>query len=135
MKLKLIQFQQMNQANVALLVAALRSDKYTQCAYYLRDENGCNCVMGVAIEVFMEHNLGIITRGNLSYCRGESIYTNYMPTEVYEWYGFPSEDGLIGTWNGKKFYGLDDLNDRLRLTFSEIADVIERTAALELAPL
>jgi hypothetical protein len=113
-----------NMRNMRKWVSALRSGKYKQgqCALRYR---GRFCVLGVACDV-----------SGLGEWRGRDFDLDeyavrdgdaspvVMPLEVADWYGVASSPA-VKTTRGCEF--LTTLNDAFGLTFSELADAIERT--------
>ena len=100
----------------AELVEALRSGRYKQAQYSLRDGDYF-CCLGVACDVS-----GLGEWDNFQYLNN-SIY---LPSEVMKYYGFNEKEGLFFAFkNGPKIRKfLSSLNDN-SYTFKEIADVIE----------
>lgn len=105
----------MNPDVKSLLVEALRSDRYKQDTTYnvLKTEGGCYCVLGVAADLVdpdawqpsdcngaMQHGWGYVS----------------MPSPaVLKRIGITEEEA----------WGLIDLNDRIELSFDQLANHIE----------
>jgi hypothetical protein len=105
-------------------VDALRSGKYKQATYRLKDRltNGF-CCLGVLCEVsnqgFFDDNDSYVCDETLADATQYS--TQIVPKKVQDWIGLRSNMGAMGTTDS-----LTGLNDAEGLTFSQIADVIER---------
>lgn len=93
--------------NAKLWVAALRSGKYKQTKYRLRDEKGY-CCLGVACQVFKEQ-----TGNPVDFNRA------MLPYDVMCWLGLVT---LTGATSETSLVTLNDLKEK---TFEEIADFIE----------
>lgn len=118
-----------------LWVEALRSGKYKQGFGYLRDSQDYFCCLGVLTELAVERNIQEAPiyskdRGRWLYDYGKAItITSSVPLNVCEWAGLhankPGYNNALGRINALDGYGLYECNDELRLTFSQIADLIE----------
>lgn len=107
-------------------VAALRSGKYGQAEGSLRKDDGY-CCLGVLTDLYIKKK-GL--EWDVVQEESYKSYTflgcdSYPPPDVLDWAGMWSERSV--TRYGKY---LDDLNDEDELTFSEIANVIEKEAGL-----
>lgn len=123
---------------------ALRSGDYPQTRRRLADDNGY-CCLGVLCEIAVED--GIVTKGTAGGSDDGIVYTSatdsadfefsVLPVAVFEWAGMtgpnPGMDLTLEdipehardiAFEGTG-YNLADLNDTLRMDFSEIAFVIE----------
>lgn len=125
---------------------ALRSGDYPQTRRRLADDNGY-CCLGVLCEIAVED--GIVTKGTAGGSLDDGIvYTSatdsadyefsVLPVAVFEWAGMTEPNPRMDltledipehardiALEGPR-YSLADLNDNLRMDFSEIADVIEK---------
>ena len=116
-----------NVENVRLWVDALRSGKYEQTTGALHKIfiNGGSgyCCMGVACEIAIDHGLDIDVRQTPDkvFYDGNSLW---LPASVAGWLGIPEEAVVV--WRDSQ-YSLANLNDGVRLSFGEIADIIEET--------
>lgn len=99
------------------LVAALRSGNYQQTTKVLKDENGF-CCLGVACDI---SGLGEWTASN-RYKTPTKTEVCVLPPIVADWLGIDQAGRFIND-------GLKDAlwvkNDMSRMTFNEIADIIE----------
>lgn len=114
------------------LVKALRSGKYTQGIGCLEAARGffddatlpgSNCCLGVGCRVAIEDGLDIDVRVDDEVVRfdGEG---GILPRSVMDWYGFATTSGEYRS-NGRPTASLIYNNDDDRMTFEQIADVIE----------
>jgi hypothetical protein len=105
---------------------ALRSGKYKQGAYRLKDSltNGF-CCLGVLCEI--SNQGGFDNKDNYvcdeTYADATQYSTQWVPKKVQDWIGLRSSIGALRI--GESLTGF---NDAEGLTFSQIADVIERRA-------
>lgn len=121
-----------NQEVKELWVAALRSGQYSQGMYYLkRGVTGTTefryCPLGVLCDLAVR--LKITTWDHLRHDGKWMIggQLSSLPLPVWEWAGIegmhPSQ--LVPLeWNGEK-YPIWELNDRYKLSFDQIADLLE----------
>jgi hypothetical protein len=96
-------------------VERLRSGKYKQGKYRLRDSNNNYCCLGVLCEVYVDEKLipePILVDENGPYSYGKEGNTSLLPLEVR----------LSSFWASE----LMCMNDKLDRTFPEIADYIEQ---------
>lgn len=104
----------------ALWVAALRSGEYQQGREYLKKLD-CGvphlCCLGVACELFCEHETNIERKAMKLTCFGSC--TQVLPTVVMKWLAIRDNMGAFESTS------LIDLNDGLGKNFAEIADIIE----------
>jgi len=125
-----------NKDRLRLWVAALRDPNLVQghgCLAQRRseDEPWQQCCLGVACEVAIAKGLPLLRKTVENRMRGfvrayavegaESFDTLVLPPAVLEWYGLPQRIREVDL-------GTDlavELNDESRLTFAEIADIIE----------
>jgi hypothetical protein len=115
----------MNSDVKALWVAALRSGKYTQEVGYLHPSGGY-CCLGVLCEVALDNGVYLDVRVAEVSGRRCTIYdtqSSDLPSTVCDWAGF---------WGGSPTVVLDSgetalavCNDKLRLDFNQIANLIE----------
>lgn len=127
-----------------LLVAALRSDEYTQGRSRLAQldkESGKwkHCCLGVASEEAAKAGVCKIRldlhEGERSYSDNDSENSSYegivLPDSVQDWFGFRSSGGTHQNHKREALYvlndGINDGDDNIgsSLTFAEIADYIE----------
>lgn len=113
---------------------ALRSGKFARGEGYL-----CNitqeglaqfCCLGVACEVYSDHSGSPLERDDVNEfgfgvqgykTKRELYYTQYLPDDVIEWFGFNAEDpGFMLS------IGLVELNDENHKSFVEIADIVSQ---------
>jgi hypothetical protein len=116
---------------------ALRSGKYKQGAGFLcykTSERGeFFCCLGVACEVFMEHEPGLIDKNTFmhltEYGKDWSYSTVVLPKLVAEWLGVPNDkimsipQGLLPDVRSQNT--LTSINDYGNADFNKIADIIE----------
>ena len=108
------------------LVEALRSGKYTQGQNALESVSPQrNCCLGVACRVAMKDGLDLPVRADGAVVRFDGA-VGVLPHSVMDWYGFMMRSGDYGGYVG---CSLVDDNDRSRLTFEQIADIIESEPA------
>lgn len=104
----------MNSANVRLLIEAARSGKYRQTYGQLADGEGGYCFLGLACEVYRQHEgLGEWV-GKFFLLNGDE-YIALLPGEVRAWFDFTHDqsDELM------------DLNDDLRMPLDEMSGKLE----------
>ena len=109
-----------------LLVDALRSGDYIQGRDQLRTEKGY-CCLGVACDVYRQSQ-----DQNSAWKQRNCGYSflgamNSLPEKVMEWFGFETDIGDYGTIdeNGPHVNSLTELNDFDKMSFIDIANVIE----------
>jgi hypothetical protein len=105
-----------------MLLADLRSGEFVQNFGCLRRGDLCYCPAGLlcrrhGIETGVPWQFHRDEQGGYYSYRGLSIV---MPEIVYQWAGIPHAHFLVGR------HRLSELNDSKRLSFSAIADAIER---------
>jgi hypothetical protein len=124
------------------LIAALRSVEFTQTKYTLKNACG-HCCLGVACEVYMrnitEFKLKPLVEipvpweqesrcGTKRFLDGIGEHDGSLPKCVQEWLGCDpcgTLDRSIKAKNGYLYFKLTDLNDKVEMTFDEIADFLE----------
>lgn len=116
----------MNQEIKAKWVEALRSGEYKQGTRYLNSEEGF-CCLGVLTDLYIKEN-GLEWKkeegcGGLSFQNGLTI----LPQSVHQWSELETPLGHIDSIGNRSsaISSLADLNDGARMTFPQIADVIE----------
>lgn len=104
-----------------LWVKALRSEKYKQGHGHLRVDT-FYCCMGVLCDLHAKANKKKWKRGNISldYDGG----TQFLSGNVMLWAGLENCDPFVKY--GRNRYSLSNLNDGKKLTFPQIADIIEK---------
>lgn len=110
-----------------LWLEALRSGQYSQTSCVLQTEQGY-CCLGVAARVAAEHGVQIYEKGS-GILVGSTLAAQ---TPVMHWLGLKTISGSMNAaphLYGKSIH-LTHLNDRFKLTFAELADVIEWNADL-----
>lgn len=104
--------------NLKQLISALRSGKYSQGRYSLK-EGEEYCCLGVACDIYKEHIGGHWTSPNEEFetftDKKHNCSRAEPPEDVMEWYEM----------SNKQMNTLMGLNDESRLTFDAIADFIE----------
>ena len=114
-----------------LVAQALESGEYPQGTGCLSRRDGKYCCLGVATEIFMEHNPGIIEcatsgdgRNLYKYAQSQGKVVNYSLEEtdyllkvVSDWLGFRTCQGYFGTSDSCSLVHLNDTGK----PFSEIA--------------
>lgn len=120
----------MNQEIKAKWVEALRSGEYPQGRQYL-NQNGNFCCLGVLTDLYIkEHNKEWTQEeGGTPGVKNAGFHTAILPESVIKWSDMTDEVGAIGLSiippkDGQGF-GLAHCNDGLKLTFDQIADVIQ----------
>lgn len=115
---------------IKLITGALRSDEYPQIYGQLRTTDGY-CASAVAGDVLMKRfpYLGMQwghTGGEHAIILGESdFYIEGLPAELLTEAGFCPLCGIQGSVGGKLF-PIATLNDNMKMSFSFLADAIER---------
>lgn len=135
---------EVNKERIALWVEALRSGQYRQGLWELerlgRGEGSEHCCLGVATRVAMAGGASVeaIVLEDDPATRFVSILdagcshptVGHLPKAAAEWFGLPvmSETSTnVEVMYGGKMKRLTDLNDVEKLSFDEIADLIEET--------
>ncbi len=126
------QYKKWNPEAKAKVVAALRSGDYKQTTGCLHDIGGY-CCLGVASDVYLkERGLEWVKHSDpLSTLQGINSEYACLPSEVEDWLGadecnphlyvkdVPTDDYAEGE------FSMSACNDDLKLTFNQIADLIE----------
>ena len=135
----------MNQEIKAKWIAALRSGKYKQGEGCLNDGHGGFCCLGVLCDVqgvewtpgidygtnkTGKKVMGIVMPADPVFPeRGTYVEVGILPDEIRDFVQLPTSTGLIPqdflTDRKGNFITLTQLNDLEKLTFDQIADVIE----------
>jgi hypothetical protein len=107
----------MNQAQTDW-INALRSGEYAQTRKALRDDKGY-CCLGVLCD---------LTGGEWTRILRRATYNNEIYDAALESVGLSDDEGISGVniIVGGENSCLIDLNDNARLTFNEIADLLEK---------
>jgi len=114
--------------HVKLWTDALRSGKYQQGVYFLRNSSNEFCCLGVACQVYLENNPDTdlqwtsTDNGSLYRIGGDA---SYIPTVVAKWFGLRTFNAEYFDTSTQTFTGLASKNDGDRLSFDQIADLIE----------
>jgi hypothetical protein len=110
-----------------LWVEALRSGNYAQTMHKLRDDDGF-CCLGVMCDVFMRET-GQGKWEDTAYrlvFELDSVAKESLPqAQVLEWFGFFEAYTELPTDAGLCNIEFVTLNDDLKLSFGQIADLIE----------
>jgi len=125
-------------------IAALRSGEYKQGHHTLHSKDGCFCPLGVLCDLFAkefdikweerETRIGsgskffTVMALQHKYNNGENFYSVAVPqSPVSEWASMLSNPMLhVTTKEGvRKEYHMSEINDHLKLTFAQIADIIK----------
>lgn len=119
-------------------VEALRSGQYEQGYDLLRSRNAITgkeqyCVLGVLCDLAVKDGVPIVADDDFG-CGyewnngfGTHREVEVLPPPVVEWAGFPEGCLTPAVYDGERFYiRLSELNDDNRLSFLDIADLIER---------
>lgn len=142
-----------NKEAIQLWVEALESGEYEQCQSELKSRSGGYCCLGVATDVFMKHNPGVVTEVynedlDAVYFAWNHPYSSYtdqlresafLPDPVTKWLGFDDfrpiahnvsiPRSLVGEPLENDIFPeipLHTLNDSEGFTFQEIADVLKK---------
>jgi len=127
-----------------LWIDALRSGEYKQQAGSLRqveDGKTCFCALGVLCEIALKHGVKGLHHGpDRGYYVGhiaDDVYENHaLPEPVQTWLGdyVMPYITLVVDSEGKpiKEVSIAKLNDQQELTFSEIADMLEKEPDCEI---
>lgn len=117
-----------NKENIALVVAALRSDEYPQCRGVLNNGEGF-CCLGVATEVAIKNGVEVTKRqfvggGTVSY----DLSTDLLPRAVQDWLDIYQGGNVDLLYDAEEHTAVaSGLNDEEGWTFHQIADAFERT--------
>jgi len=119
----------MNQNILQRWVSALRSGDYKQGTHRLRSADNKYCCLGVLGDIYAKENKKRWRKSNNDLDEyGLHKNENYLTQEVEEWAGIGREDKYSLSpkvkYQGKKQW-LSTLNDDEKLSFTEIADLIE----------
>lgn len=127
---------------------ALESGKYEKtvgrlCKIVGKDRKPCFCVLGVATEIYWEHNPDELEFDIVYADDGSWPYRSYywfsgvqkfeasgwLPPKVAKWYGIREQGQFVRPFkfnNGAFIACLDSLNDRQGWTFKALAGVIRK---------
>lgn len=112
----------MNESVKKRWVEALRSGEYQQGAEQLR--RGDNfCCLGVLCDLHSKETNKEWEDNTLYYGRG-----GFLPNQVMSWAGLKYDNGddlIVKTITGLELTSLSQLNDRLKYSFNQLADLIE----------
>lgn len=110
-------------------INALRSGKYKKGYAYLK-KGDCYSVIGVLCDIAAEEGIGVWVETTYSYFLdniSKSVCT--LPASVREWAELTDNEGYYDIYvnygNGRTT--ISDLNDIKDLTFTQLADIIERS--------
>jgi hypothetical protein len=127
--------KKMNKRVKDLWVAALRSGEYEQGIGYLKLNSKAFCCLGVLCEVAVKEGVTVTktlidkTQGQshprLTYVYGKNETEASLPSEVYEWAECEHNPTVRFNNNSNLTTPLWKLNDINRLSFNEIANLIE----------
>ena len=134
----------MNTAIKPLWIAALRSGEYKQGHHTLHSTDGCFCALGVLCDLFAkqfdlkwEEQEALIGADNRfitvmalphEFMNGEKFYSVAVPqSPIASWAALQGNPWLyVTTKEGvRSEYHMSEINDKLELTFDQIADLIE----------
>ena len=134
----------MNTAIKPLWIAALRSGEYKQGHHTLHSKDGCFCALGVLCDLYAkqfgfewEEQEALIGSSNRfltvmalqhKFNNGEKYYSVAVPqSPIASWAGMQANPWLqVTTPSGvRSEYHMSEINDKLELTFAQIADLIE----------
>lgn len=110
-----------NKEAVQDLVDTLRSEKYTQISWKLRDYEKGRCCLGVACEVY-KRRTGKGRWRRQVFTAGDSS-GSVMPLGVFKYFGFESANPIFKDDTIQA--SASAVNDGLRFSFAEIGDLIE----------
>jgi len=121
----------MNQQIKQQWIEALRSGEYSQTQEELRNLYGY-CCLGVLCDLYSktkgENYWKETSRGSGCYYF-ESLPDQYeygtLPQNVSEWAGLGGVDNPVVEYGEEKVVAISDLNDRERLSFNQIAAIIQ----------
>ncbi len=114
--------------NIKKWIKALRSGKYRQGRYALRNSNNQYCCLGVVCDLWSKEtkeSWGVLNPdGNYTIKNEDQV----LPIEVYKWLGFKEDNPSVDIldkdrWEQRRT--LTEWNDIDKLSFKEIADLIE----------
>jgi hypothetical protein len=123
----------------AMWVAALRSGEYKKttgvlCRNHFKTGELCFCTLGVLCNLW--HNVVGEAEGSRGWQHAPEkggyameMCTGMLPLRVREWAGIVEIDPKIewlDSYGGRHNDTISEINDMHKLTFSEIADLIER---------
>lgn len=122
-----------NKERVALWVQALRDPDLIQGleALATRENETCpweQCCLDVACQVAKANGLPlteVILTYQRGYNQGDDVEVHVLPHTVRDWYGF--NETYVKLYHQGQATFATELNDDERLTFDQIADVIEQT--------
>ena len=114
-------------------IEALRSGAYQQTQGQLRSaqQPDCYCCLGVLTDLYLRdtQQSWVLQAGLDEENPGEEHYACYnhyleLPSVVSDWAGFHNHPNPI-VFDDNTAYALSELNDELRLSFAEIASIID----------
>lgn len=115
-----------NKERIQKLVDALRSGEFEQTNYCLRKGTNAFCCLGVACEIFRRETAqGAWERHGFRI--DEILEDVTLPGSVQCWFGFSSDNPIIGNEEDGINKSAISQNDTLRLPFATIADRFEAT--------
>jgi len=111
-----------NRERIKLWIDALRSGEFKQGRGAL-EWRGCNCPVGVAYRVAMRNGLTIQVEDvhGLIVFDGGALFGSLL---LWDWFGLPYQGSII-SWRGMGL-NIMNLNDNERLSFAQIADLMEQ---------
>ena len=134
----------MNTAIKPLWINALRSGEYKQGTKTLHSEDGCFCALGVLCDLYAkqfdlkweDHKTLMGTDSHFvtvkalphKFNNGELFYSVAVPqSPIANWAAMQCNPWLyVTTKEGvRSEYHMSEINDKLQLTFAQIADLIE----------
>ena len=105
-------------------IDALRSGDYQQTTYCLESNKSKSfCCLGVACKV--AESFGVVPASDIYNERGK-LEGKYWPKVVREWFGFDKREGVLSTLEGQEYNDLVELNDKGKLSFDAIADLLQK---------
>lgn len=122
--------------NAEAWVEALRSGEYSQTRGVLHDKDGF-CCLGVACDLAGKSGLKLDVISEYDLEENDITYEYYsydgirtvLPLRVQEWLGISSDMGSfllpIPARSGEHNCSLTGANDEIKLTFTQIADLVE----------
>lgn len=116
--------EKMNQDIKKKWVAALRSGEYKQGRNSLKNHEGEYCCLGVLCDLAVREGLKVEEKfhpSNRQYSFDGDF--GFLPLSVRQWAQLSESSPTLTSGEDKE--KLDCLNDLYRLTFNEIADLIE----------
>ena len=125
-------------------IAALRSGNYKQGHHTLHTEDNCFCALGVLCDLYAQdfdckwetqqtlmgthsHFVTVMALPH-EFMNGEKFYSVAVPqSPISNWAGMQANPWLyVTTKEGVRTeFHMSEINDKLELTFAEIADLIE----------